>query len=497
MVRRKDRDKAVVVRGRSPRTFPEYVLSLDQDPLAAVQLAGERYEHGLYVGGLDDRFVTTDPRQWLLVLGPSQKGKTAGVFIPGVVMHNGAVVSTSTKPDVLGATFPARRRLGRCWVFDPSRTVELPAGAERLQWSPVQAAGSWDAAMAIADAMVESADPGKGVVDATHWTERASALLSALLYCASVSGRPMRDVMSWVLDEDDVKGTPDGLLAQVGEVERSDGRLAYLTWSSVWNTELRERRYIYSALAGVLKAYRASGVLDATDEPNFDAAGFVRGRDTLYIVGPAHLQALYAPLTVGLVDSIRQETYMAFHDGMLRWPVFFALDEAANIAPLPMLPAMASEGGGQGAVGAVGLQDLSQARIRWGAAAEGFLSLFPAKVVFRGIGDQKTLDALSTMSGEWDRPVRSVSVTRPGVKTGYWLRRDGDSQSVSWTTSREKVLSPAVISQGYPGHALFLSEGPPVWVRRTLWFESEPWRTAVGYSALDGVRPLPAIDGAS
>jgi hypothetical protein len=52
------------------------------------------------------------------------------------------------------------------------------------------------------------------------------------------------------------------------------------------------------------------------------------------------------------------------------------LDEVANIAPLQELPQIASEGGGQGLTLLAALQDLSQARARWGKAADGFLTLF-------------------------------------------------------------------------------------------------------------------------
>ena len=78
-------------------------------------------------------------------------------------------------------------------------------------------------------------------------------------------------------------------------------------------------------------------------------------------------------------------------------PVVLALDEVANIAPIPDLPAMVSEGGGQGLLTLACLQDLSQARGRWGSAAEGFLSLFGTTVVLPGIGDVRTLEALSAL----------------------------------------------------------------------------------------------------
>ena len=86
-----------------------------------------------------------------------------------------------------------------------------------------------------------------------------------------------------------------------------------------------------------------------------------------------------------------------------------ALDELANIAPLPELPSMVSEGGGQGLVTLACFQDLSQARHRWPGQADGFPSLFGTTVVLPGIGDVRTLEALSVLTGDHEVVVRSVS----------------------------------------------------------------------------------------
>ena len=71
--------------------------------------------------------------------------------------------------------------------------------------------------------------------------------------------------------------------------------------------------------------------------------------------------------------------------------MFLCLDEVANIAPIHDLPAHVSEAGGQHLHVMACLQDLSQARNRWGdAAADGFLSLFQTKLILTGIADSRT-----------------------------------------------------------------------------------------------------------
>jgi hypothetical protein len=58
------------------------------------------------------------------------------------------------------------------------------------------------------------------------------------------------------------------------------------------------------------------------------------------------------------------------------------------------------------------LQDLSQARSRWPDHTDGFPSLFGTTVVLPGIGDVRTLEALSVLAGDEEIPTRTVSSGR-------------------------------------------------------------------------------------
>ena len=101
----------------------------------------------------------------------------------------------------------------------------------------------------------------------------------------------------------------------------------------------------------------------------------------MYICSAGRRQRQFAPLVVGAVGDVRDATYERERRGHGGPPTLLALDEVANIAPIPDLPAMLSEGAGQGLLVLACLQDLSQARGRWGRAADGFLSLFGTTVV--------------------------------------------------------------------------------------------------------------------
>ena len=58
----------------------------------------------LYLGAGTDGAVSPRPEHAVLVVGPPRSGKTTSIVIPNVLAAPGAVVTTSTKPDVLLAT---------------------------------------------------------------------------------------------------------------------------------------------------------------------------------------------------------------------------------------------------------------------------------------------------------------------------------------------------------------------------------------------------------
>lgn len=160
-----------------------------------------------------------------------------------------------------------------------------------------------------------------------------------------------------------------------------------------------------------------------------------------------------APLVCGLLAEIRRATYHAHACGGLRQSVLFALDEAANIAPLGELPQIASEGGGQGLSLIASFQDLSQARHRWGPLADGFLTLFGEKLILPGIAEPSTLEAVSLALGEYDRTI--VSSTRnPGSSGMAVLFGAGVSRTTS--IQRQRVLSPGEIANVPAGRGLHL-----------------------------------------
>jgi hypothetical protein len=289
----------------------------------------------------------------------------------------------------------------------------------------------------------------------------------------------MRTVLTWV----DRRQALPAQRVLAGEAGPST-ELARNLLDGIVATDERELSGIWSTASGSLSGFRSDQALEATAHADFDPDRFVTSADTIYIAAPAHRQDLVAPMVVGLIDDIRHATYARSADAPVGPhavpPVVLALDEVANIAPIPDLPSMISEGGGQGLVTLACLQDLSQARSRWPDHADGFPSLFGTTVVLPGIGDVRTLEALSTLAGDEEIPTRTVSAGHTSTDhpladllSGGRPQR-GESVSTQW----RRRLPVDVITRGAPGHALAFDErNRPAWITLAPSHSSEPWRT--------------------
>ena len=108
----------------------------------------------------------------VLVVGPTQSGKSSSLVIPALLAWEGPVLAASVKDDLVLATAAWRRRLGEVGVLDPLGAQ--PAMACRFD--PVALAGSWPKARAAAGALCEPlAESGGSDAASPLWTTCKSA----------------------------------------------------------------------------------------------------------------------------------------------------------------------------------------------------------------------------------------------------------------------------------------------------------------------------------
>jgi len=337
----------------------------------------------------------------VLILGPTGSGKGTGFVYRAVADAMGAVVSTSTKPDVLLNTVALRQRDSRrVWVFDPQ---EISGWPDVLRWSPMRGCEDPTTAMVRAAGMAEASQVGKGVTNGDFWAGQTAAVIRCYLHAAALGGRTAIDLMRWARNPKAQE--PITILHE--HPNAADG----------WGDELAEQKaappnQVGSVWAGVRRAFdsladpRVARACSPRAGEGFDPEQFIANGDTLYLLGSNKATLSVAPLIVALVEDIieagRRVAAVSPRERMAL-PLTLALDELANIAPLPSLPFLLGDGRGLGFQTLAVFQSLAQARARWGAEeAEVIWDTCTCRMILPGSANQRDNKMISELLGEFD-----------------------------------------------------------------------------------------------
>ncbi|MEE6296623.1 type IV secretory system conjugative DNA transfer family protein [Georgenia wangjunii] len=344
----------------------------------------------------------------MLVVGPPRSGKGLHLVIPMLLDAPGAVVATSTRPDNLAVTLQARRAVGPVAVFDPQRLAPGVAGG--LRWSPVRGCELPQTAMIRARALAAGTGMSRTVEGGDFWQGQTEAVLRSLLHAAVLGGRSARDLYRWSLDPATVADAVT-ILAQNGAAPGWDDALEQAAHS-----DPRTRDSIWLGVRQALSSLADPRVLEAVSPrpgEEFDPTSFLHERGTLFVLGTASGAGAAGSLVAALVeDMVETARSLAATSpgGRLDPPLLLALDEIGNLAPLPSLPSLMSEGGGSGITTLAVLQSLSQARDRWGEQPAGALwDAAIAKVILGGGSNARDLADLSALIGDRDEFTDAVS----------------------------------------------------------------------------------------
>jgi type IV secretion system protein VirD4 len=374
---------------------------------------------GTVAGVLGSTPVAAERGQSVVVVGPTQSGKTTCVAVPAIVGWEGPVLAASVKGDLLHQTLAARRALGQVWCVDPTGAT----GMAPAQWAPLPACREWAQACAVAADLAESAK-GDGVsADGDFWLATAAKLLAPLLFAAAHGGRAMHDVVRWV-DTQDVAEVAE-LLEGVGVVE------ALAAARATWCRDERTRSSAYTTAETVLAPFAHAVPASTLFEPH----QLLGGRHTLYLCAPAHDQRRLRGFFTALTHQVLSHAFTASTRAgkPLSPPLLVVLDEAAHIAPLTELDGLAATCASHGIQLVTVWQDLAQVRARYGARAPTVLNNHRAKLFLPGIADPDTLEYASALIG--DEEVNQPSFTRD----------QRGARSTTSTTSPRRLLPAAAL----------------------------------------------------
>jgi len=420
-------------------------------------------------------------------IGGPRTGKT-GELACRIVDAPGAVIATSTRTDLIELTGPVRKDKGLLHVFNPSGVGELDS---TITFDPLS--GCTDPKVATtraADLLSACSAPGRDG-DREFWEGQARRALAALMHAAALGERSMRDVLGWVADPEHAAKDVSKFIRRSPEPALESDASQFLTMTE------RTRSSICSTIMPALGWLSDATAAAAAKQGSFDVAQLLDERGTVYMLGAEDAQT--APLVTALTGHIAREARRIAGrqpSGRLDPPLTLALDEAALICPIP-LDNWTADMGGRNVTIHIAAQSRAQLRQRWGdTGAAAIMNNAATLMVFGGSRDPEDLQAYSTLTGERDEDVPTLS---------------DDGRVTQRSVRRVPVLSPAQIAQLKAGRAVIIRRGmPPVvgrvqmaWKRREVkaahraerWVPRiERWEQAVDAALTRIVERLDAAD---
>jgi type IV secretion system protein VirD4 len=393
-------------------------------------------------------YLMSGEKMAVILVGQSQSGKTSGVFVPTILSWKGSLIATSTKSDIIRDTLDARRYWagllgGAVHVYDPMGSSPHLIS---VRWAPHQGCED-QAACQRRIASLVNALPSANDPKADYFIRGSERLLRPLFHAAALEKLKFSEVLRWLKSA--------RLAANAVLILRAHGadNFAEDLQSLLRDEAPTTLGNIFGTALSVFGAVGSKAVELSTAASDLDIDTFLATGSTLYILPPAMDQKAVGPLVAGFIEAIVDRAYALARQqrsGRLEPPLLLALDELANIAPLPELPTILSQGISQGILTLMGLQTLSQLRDRFGKdKAESILGSSHVRVLW---GNQFAAEAeeVSKLIGE--RQIEVGTQHKPGLGGPLF-----GSQSV--TKQFVRIMPPDALRGMPPGEAICLYVG--------------------------------------
>ncbi len=351
----------------------------------SVFLGRAQYFHGLRLA----------IQEHLTIFGPPRVGKS-GFLARVILRYRGAIVSTSTKPDMFSLTSGIRARRGPVCIFNPQKIGGNKA-ASTIRWNPI--AGCDDPSVAIRRAQAFTEAVGtEGTEDNNFWAEQAANQMRALLCAAALDGKDFRAVAHWILS---------GLTQEAETILLSHGRISWAATVAQMRGKAEKTTATIRLVLTTAVAFMADPTLAECVLPDngtgFGIGQFLREEGTLYLIGESRGQSSpIAPLFAGIVSEIHwtaTQLGSAMRGARLDPPVALVLDEVTQIVPIP-LPSILADSGGRGIQIITACHGISQLKGRWKDAGARAVLDTSNQLFLPGILDPETLDMASKLCGQ-------------------------------------------------------------------------------------------------
>lgn len=420
---------------------------------------------GYFLGTAKGQPVWASVERSILVIGPPGSGKGLHIAINAILDAPGAVITTSTKPDNLKATLSERARRGPVGVFDPQGM--LGQDFEHLvAWDAVAGCEDPMRAATRADALASNTGIGDGSENRI-WRGHAKTVIETVLHAAALQGMTIETAYRWMQSEHALEVPIEILQDHPDACPTWDARLRGIAK----NPDPRFVGSVMSVVAAAIAPLALPTVRAAlTPSPGrsaLTAERLIAETGTLYALATDRGAAAASGLVSALIEDI---AYVARIEaarspgGRVDPPVLFLLDECANVAPIPSLPALLADGRGQNLTVIPIFQALAQVRSRYGDEdASTVFSASQIKLILGGTDDADDCRDLSELIGERDDWFTTTS------RSAHAFAIDSNA-STSTSLRKVPILPPdAIRAIPFGSAVMLLSQADPLPLRMRRW----------------------------
>ena len=313
------------------------------------------------------------------------------------------------------------------WLCEPMREPgPLPEGVTAVRWSPLQGCDTLLGAKLRAEALFSAL--AKASADDQFWRTAGTSLLGGYLLAAARQNGTILDVLDWI-DRDSDRSPVDVIKSAATTLDDPIEQQAMLTASRQLDAAIAQDPRYKAGVTGqamqALEPFRLPAIQRMCVVPireSFDPDDFLARNGTIWMLGSVSYQSQAAgvctALTASIVECARTKAARE-PDGRLKPPLFLALDEAVNVAPIPRLDQLLSTGGGSGIPAMIVVQSMAAARNAWGKEmGDALQGAATAKVVFADAPDLPAIIARAGLQRLETRPAAASPACRVVVVDG-------------------------------------------------------------------------------
>lgn len=397
------------------------------------------------------------------VVGPTGCGKSSGYFVPNLLVLEGpcSLVVSDPKGELYDLTSRRQKELGReVLVFaplDPARSV---------RYNPLRVAPTASAVRELAHMLLVNGTRAAelmtgGKHSSPEWITLSVPLLSAALLRAREIGEPVDDVASAL---DFLLETPDEKL--LGEFQTCSPATCreFLIYAQALGSE-RTASSIRVTVSTGLGLFNLPEIREVTSGAGFDPARLRERPTVVYVQVPERKASFLSPLMSvfyqQLIDRVLDR------EGL---PVYFLLDEFANIGVIPDFPRLAATARSRRISLSVGIQGVEQLEGCYGReAAQDILNNLKVKLFFPGLSTYSA-EYASRLCGQATAEVRGWS--REAGRAGY---------TEMYSAQKRDLMTPDEVRRLGKGRLLVVAAGcDPVLASQLRYYEDRRLRKLVG-----------------